>query len=89
MDDRIRIILNGDWSHRAKKYQDRQKVKKVVVNERKGATTVFFEDDEVIVVKREKGTQNCLYKAVASAVAIKVHGSNTQFKKTLKNVEYI
>ncbi len=65
------------------------KVTKVMVNEKKNATTVFFNDNDVIVVKRMLASRDSLYNAVASAVAIKVHGSNTAFKKTLENVEYI
>lgn len=64
-------------------------VTKIMVNEKKNATTVFFDDNDVIVVKRMNTSDDSLYNAVASAVAIKVHGSNTAFKKTLENVEYI
>ena len=64
-------------------------IDKIVHNKRKRATTVFFNDGDIIVVKRSKDTPHDIYNAVASAIAKKVYGNNTQFKKVLEKVEYI
>jgi len=64
-------------------------IDKIVHNKRKHATTVFFKDGDIIVVKRSKDTPHDIYNAVASAIAKKVYGNNTQFKKVLEKVEYI
>ena len=49
------------------------------------ATIVMWNDGTKTVVKCAEGEDESLYNAVASALAIKVFGSNSAFKSLLKN----
>ena len=58
-------------------------IKKIVENPLKGATTVIWSDGDVTVVKRAEGDPDDPYFAVASALAIRVYGSNSAFKRLI------
>ena len=47
------------------------------------ATIVFFEDGNKVVVRRSKDTAPNLYEAVSAAIAIKLYGSNSAFKRAI------
>ena len=65
-----------------KKYE----IKKVVVNPEKEATTVIFKDGEVEVVKKSlEDPEADIFSVVAYAVAERVYGSNSAFKKEVVN----
>lgn len=65
-----------------KKYQ----IKKVVVNPEKGATTVIFADGTVEVVKKSpEDPEADIFSVVAYAVAKRVYGSNSAFKREVVN----
>lgn len=67
------------------KYQP-YKIKKVVVNPEKEATTVLFEDGSHIVVKKHENDPDVdILSIVAYAVAEHIYGSNSAFKRELKN----
>lgn len=71
---------------RSAKKIEQLKIKKVVVNPKKNATTVLFEDgSHVVVRKHPEDPEVDLYSVVAYAIAEKVYGSNSAFKKELKN----
>ena len=59
-------------------------VEQIYVNTEKLATTVMWKDGEVTVVKQSPGEQWDVYNAVSAALAKKVYGSNTAYKKMLK-----
>lgn len=56
---------------------------KIVHNKEKGTTVVWFDKDDKIIVKRRKGAKDDVYTAVAYAIAEKLYGSNTRFKKVV------
>ena len=61
-------------------------IKKVVVNPKKNATTVIFEDGTVEVVKKSPDDPEAdIFSVVAYAVAKHVYGSNSAFKREIKN----
>lgn len=61
------------------------KIDKIKVNPAKNATTVLWSDGTATVVKRSEDDPDDLYFAVASAMAIKFYGSNSQFKKVIND----
>lgn len=61
------------------------KIDKIKVNPAKNATTVLWTDGTATVVKRSEDDPDDLYFAVASAMAIKFYGSNSQFKKVIND----
>lgn len=68
------------------------KIRKIQVNPSKKATTVIFEDGKVVVVKRHEGDPEVdICSVVAYALAERVYGSNSAFKRHVKNctIEYI
>lgn len=61
-----------------RKYQ----IKKVVANPSKNATTVIFMDGEVVVVKKSPDDPEAdIFSVVAYAVAKRIYGSNSAFKR--------
>ena len=48
------------------------------------ATIVFWADGEKTVVKRSEGETDSLYTAVTAALAKKVYGNNSKFKKMIE-----
>lgn len=65
------------------KYQQYE-IKKVVVNPKKEATTVIFMDGTVEVVKKSpEDPEADIFSVVAYAVAKKVYGSNSAFKREI------
>lgn len=64
---------------------DKYRIRSIQYNPEKRATTVIFADGDVIVVKRAEGQEDDIYFAVASAVAEKVYGSNSAFKRIINN----
>ena len=60
-------------------------IDKIKVNPAKNATTVLWTDGTATVVKRSEDDPDDLYFAVASAMAIKFYGSNSQFKKVIND----
>ena len=60
-------------------------IKQVIFNENKNATTVLFKDGKHVVVKRsENDGASDIYDVVAYAIAKKIYGTNSAFKKALK-----
>lgn len=57
---------------------------KIIHNKEKGTTVVWFDKDEKIIVKRRKGAKDDVYTAVAYAIAERLYGSNTRFKKVVE-----
>ena len=67
------------------KYQPYE-IKKVVVNPEKEATTVIFTDGTVEVVKKSpEDPEADIFSVVAYAVAKRVYGSNSAFKREVVN----
>lgn len=67
------------------KYQPYE-IKKVVVNPEKEATTVIFTDGTVEVVKKSpEDPEADIFSVVAYAVAKRVYGSNSAFKREVWN----
>ena len=67
------------------KYQPYE-IKKVVVNPEKEATTVIFKDGTVEVVKKSpEDPEADIFSVVAYAVAERVYGSNSAFKREVVN----
>ena len=61
------------------------RIKQVIYNNDKKATTVLFKDGSCIVVKKsENDNKSDIYDVVAYAIAKKIYGSNSAFKKELK-----
>lgn len=48
------------------------------------ATIVFWADGEKTIVKRAEGESDSLYTAVTAALAKKVYGNNSKFKKMIE-----
>lgn len=62
------------------------RIKKIQRNPKKNATTVIFENGHVEVVKRnELDPEADLYSVVAYAVAKYVYGSNSAFKRQIRD----
>lgn len=70
-----------------RKYQ----IKKVVANPSKNATTVIFMDGEVVVVKKSPDDPEAdIFSVVAYAVAKRIYGSNSAFKReVVEHLEFI
>jgi hypothetical protein len=67
------------------KYQPYE-IKKVVVNPEKEATTVIFTDGTVEVVKKSpEDSEADIFSVVAYAVAKRIYGSNSAFKREVVN----
>ena len=67
------------------KYQPYE-IKKVVVNPEKEATTVIFTDGTVEIVKKSSEDPEAdIFSVVAYAVAKRVYGSNSAFKREVVN----
>lgn len=67
------------------KYQPYE-IKKVVINPEKEATTVIFMDGTVEVVKKSpEDPEADIFSVVAYAVAERVYGSNSAFKREVVN----
>lgn len=68
--------------------ENKYEIKQIYVNMKKGATTVLWEDGTHTTVKLNINTERyCpfdLYYAVCAALAKKVYGSNTHFKKIIE-----
>ncbi|MCR5704223.1 MAG: hypothetical protein K6G85_06335 [Eubacterium sp.] len=83
-DQIVNIYKGGSISESVtpKKYQ----IKKVVVNPEKEATTVIFKDGTVEVVKKSpEDPEADIFSVVAYAVAKRVYGSNSAFKREVVN----
>lgn len=73
-----------DWGYFKPNYKYR--IKKIQRNPKKNATTVIFENGHVEVVKRnELDPEADLYSVVAYAVAKYVYGSNSAFKRQIRD----
>lgn len=74
-------FLKDDYGHELQ-------IKQIYVNMKKGATTVLWEDGTHTTVKLNIDTERyCpfdLYYAVCAALAKKVYGSNSRFKKIIE-----
>lgn len=76
--------INFDWAY-AKK-NSKYRIKKIQRNPKKNATTVIFENGHVEVVKRnDLDPEADLYSVVAYAVAKYVYGSNSAFKRQIRD----
>ena len=76
--------LTFDWGYSKPNYKYR--IKKIQVNPNKNATTVIFENGHVEVVKKnDLDPEADLYSVVAYAVAKYVYGSNSAFKREIRN----
>lgn len=76
--------ITFDWGYSKPNYKYR--IKKIQRNPKKNATTVIFENGHVEVVKRnELDPEADLYSVVAYAVAKYVYGSNSAFKRQIRN----
>lgn len=61
-------------------------IKKVIANPKKNATTVIFKDGTVEVVKKSPDDPEAdIFSVVAYAVAKRIYGSNSAFKREIKN----
>lgn len=68
------------------KYHQPYEIKKVVINPEKEATTVIFTDGTVEVVKKSpEDPEADIFSVVAYAVAKRVYGSNSAFKREVWN----
>lgn len=77
-------FINFDWGYSKPNYKYR--IKKIQRNPKKNATTVIFENGHVEVVKRnELDPEADLYSVVAYAVAKYVYGSNSAFKRQIRD----
>ena len=60
-------------------------IKKVIVNPKKNATTVLWADGTHTVVKRSEGDEPAdIWSVVSYALAEKIYGSNSAFKREIK-----
>ena len=60
-------------------------IKKIIVNPKKNATTVLWTDGTHTVVKRSEGDEPAdIWSVVSYALAEKVYGSNSAFKREVK-----
>lgn len=79
-----KTIKNGIYGT-FKKVPKEFQIKQVIFNENKNATTVLFKDGKHIVVKKsENDGASDIYDVVAYAIAKKIYGTNSAFKKALK-----
>lgn len=78
------VLTTFDWAY-AKK-NSKYRIKKIQRNPKKNATTVIFENGHVEVVKRnDLDPEADLYSVVAYAVAKYVYGSNSAFKRQIRD----
>lgn len=76
--------ITFDWGY--EKLKSQYKIRKIQRNPKKNATTVIFENGHVEVVKRnELDPEADLYSVVAYAVAKYVYGSNSAFKRQIRD----
>ena len=76
--------ITFDWAYA--KQNSKYRIKKIQRNPKKKATTVIFENGHVEVVKRnELDPEADLYSVVAYAVAKYVYGSNSAFKRQIRD----
>jgi hypothetical protein len=77
-------FINFDWGYSKPNYKYR--IKKIQINPKKNATTVIFESGHVEVVKKnDLDPEADLYSVVAYAVAKYVYGSNSAFKRQIRD----
>jgi len=62
--------------------KDQYKISRIIQNG--PATIVFFGDGKKIVVKQSDDTEYNLYDAISAAIAIKVYGTNSAFKRAIE-----
>ena len=80
------IIDDPVFSKKLKDAFNPYKIKKIQVNPKKNATTVIFEDGHVEVVKKSPEDVDAdIYSVVAYAVAKYVYGSNSAFKRQIRD----
>ena len=78
------VLTTFDWAYA--KQNSKYRIKKIQRNPKKNATTVIFENGHVEVVKRnELDPEADLYSVVAYAVAKYVYGSNSAFKRQIRD----
>lgn len=78
------VLTTFDWAYA--KQNSKYRIKKIQSNPKKNATTVIFENGHVEVVKRnELDPEADLYFVVAYAVAKYVYGSNSAFKRQIRD----
>ena len=78
------VLTTFDWAYT--KQNSKYRIKKIQRNPKKNATTVIFENGHVEVVKRnELDPEADLYSVVAYAVAKYVYGSNSAFKRQIRD----
>lgn len=78
------VLTNFDWAYA--KQNSKYRIKKIQRNPKKNATTVIFENGHVEVVKKnELDPEADLYSVVAYAVAKYVYGSNSAFKRQIRD----
>ena len=74
------------FSKKLKEAFNPYRIKKIQINPKKNATTVIFEDSHVEVVKKSPGDADAdIYSVVAYAVAKYVYGSNSAFKRQIRD----
>lgn len=79
-------INNSVFTKNLKEAFNPYRIKKIQVNPKKNATTVIFEDGHVEVVKKSPGDADAdIYSVVAYAVAKHVYGSNSAFKRQIRD----
>lgn len=59
-------------------------IETIYSNTKKNTTTVMWADGTHTTVKKAKGTKDDIYSAVSAALAIKVYGNNSRFKKMIE-----
>ena len=78
------VLTTFDWAYA--KHDSKYRIRKIQINPAKNATTVIFEDGKVVVLRKHEGDPDVdLASVVAYAIAEKAYGSNTAFKKHIKN----
>jgi len=76
--------ITFDWGY--EKLKSQFKIKKIQTNPKKNATTVIFENGHVEVVKKnDLDPEADLYSVVAYSVAKYVYGSNSAFKRQIRD----
>ena len=79
------IIDNPSFINDFKRAFNPYAIKKVIVNTKKNATTVLWADGTHTVVKRSEGDEPAdIWSVVSYALAEKVYGSNSAFKREIK-----
>ena len=79
------IQYDAKWLEKEKQ-KAKFRIKKIQTNHKKNATTVIFENGHVEVVKKnDLDPEADLYSVVAYAVAKYVYGSNSAFKREIRD----